>query len=160
MKTIAYVALGSNLDNPKMQVIDAFAELDEIDQTHLLRTSSLYGSAPWGYANQPDFVNAVAQIETELSPRELLDELLKIETWHGRERSFANAPRTLDLDIALYGDRVVAEEGLRIPHPRMHERAFVLTPLAEIAQSSPDQLIWADSRLRCELFRNVAGLAI
>ncbi|MEO6023122.1 MAG: 2-amino-4-hydroxy-6-hydroxymethyldihydropteridine diphosphokinase, partial [Burkholderiales bacterium] len=83
MKTIAYVALGSNLDSPKMQVIDAFAELDEIDQTHLLRTSSLYGSAPWGYANQPDFVNAVAQIETELSPRELLDELLKIETWHG-----------------------------------------------------------------------------
>ena len=133
MKTIAYVALGSNLDNPKMQIQDAFAELDEVDKTHLLRTSSLYGSAPWGYDNQPDFVNAVAEIETELSPHALLDELLKIETWHGRERSFANAPRTLDLDIALYGDRIVDTEGLHIPHPRMLERAFVLVPLAEIA---------------------------
>ena len=133
MKTIAYVALGSNLDNPKMQIQDAFAELDEVDKTHLLRTSSFYGSAPWGYDNQPDFVNAVAEIETELSPRALLDELLKIETWHGRERSFANAPRTLDLDIALYGDRIVDTEGLHIPHPRMLERAFVLVPLAEIA---------------------------
>ena len=133
MKTIAYVALGSNLDNPKMQIQDAFAELDEIDKTHLLRTSSLYGSAPRGYANQPDFVNAVAEIETELAPRALLDELLKIETWHGRERSFANAPRTLDLDIALYGDEIIVEQGLQIPHPRMHERAFVLAPLAELA---------------------------
>ena len=133
MKTIAYVALGSNLDNPKMQIQDAFAELDEIDKTHLLRTSSLYGSAPWGYTNQPDFVNAVAEIETELAPRALLDELLKIETWHGRERSFANAPRTLDLDIALYGDEIIVEQGLQIPHPRMHERAFVLVPLAELA---------------------------
>ena len=133
MKTIAYIALGSNLDNPKMQILDAFAELDEIEKTHLLRTSSLYGSAPWGYENQPDFVNAVAEIETELSPRALLDELLKIETWHGRERSFANAPRTLDLDIVLYGEQIIVDDRLRIPHPRMLERAFVLVPLAEIA---------------------------
>ena len=133
MKTIAYIALGSNLDNPKMQIQDAFAELDEIENTRLLQTSSLYASAPWGYADQPDFVNAVASVETELSPQRLLEELLKIETWHGRERSFANAPRTLDLDIALYGDEVVDEESLKIPHPRMHERAFVLVPLAEIA---------------------------
>ncbi len=133
MKTIAYIALGSNLDNPKMQIQDAFAELDEIDSTRLLQTSSLYASAPWGYADQPDFVNAVASVETELSARRLLDELLKIETWHGRERSFANAPRTLDLDIALYGNEIVDEERLKIPHPRMHERAFVLMPLAEIA---------------------------
>ena len=133
MKTIAYIALGSNLDNPKMQIQDAFAELDEIEATHLLRTSSLYASAPWGYADQPDFVNAVASVETELPPRRLLDELLKIETWHGRERSFANAPRTLDLDIALYGNDIVDEESLKIPHPRIHERAFVLVPLGEIA---------------------------
>lgn len=116
-----------------MQIQDAFAELDEIETTRLLLTSSLYASAPWGYADQPDFVNAVAAVETELPPRRLLDELLKIETWHGRERSFANAPRTLDLDIALYGDAIVDEERLKIPHPRMHERAFVLAPLAEIA---------------------------
>ena len=133
MKTVAYIALGSNLDNPKMQIQDAFAELDEIELTRLLQTSSLYASAPWGYADQPDFVNAVAAVETELPPRRLLDELLKIETWHGRERSFANAPRTLDLDIALYGDDIVDEESLQIPHPRMHQRAFVLAPLAEIA---------------------------
>jgi 2-amino-4-hydroxy-6-hydroxymethyldihydropteridine diphosphokinase len=133
VKTVAYIALWSNLDNPKMQIHDAFAELDEIEATRLLLTSSLYTSAPWGYADQPDFVNAVAAVETELPPRRLLDELLKIETWHGRERSFANAPRTLDLDIALYGDAVVDEERLKIPHPRMHERAFVLAPLAEIA---------------------------
>lgn len=116
-----------------MHIQDAFAELDEIEATRLLLTSSLYASAPWGYANQPDFVNAVAAVETELPPRRLLDELLTIETWHGRERFFANAPRTLDLDIAVYGDAIVDEERLKIPHPRMHERAFVLVPLAEIA---------------------------
>jgi 2-amino-4-hydroxy-6-hydroxymethyldihydropteridine diphosphokinase len=138
VKVIAYIALGSNLDNPKMQIQDAFAELDEIDNTRLLQTSSLYASAPWGYANQPDFVNAVASVETELPARRLLEELLKIETWHGRERAFANSPRTLDLDIALYGDKIVDEESLKIPHPRMHERAFVLAPLAEIA---PDLVI-------------------
>ncbi len=138
MKTIAYIALGSNLDNPKLQIQDAFAELDEIESTQLLQTSSLYASAPWGYMNQPDFVNAVASVETELPPRRLLEELLKIETWHGRERTFANAPRTLDLDIALYGDEIVDQESLKIPHPRMHERAFVLAPLAEIA---PDLVI-------------------
>jgi 2-amino-4-hydroxy-6-hydroxymethyldihydropteridine diphosphokinase len=138
VKIVAYIALGSNLDNPKMQIQDAFAELDEIENTHLLQTSSLYASAPWGYADQPDFVNAVAAVETELPPRRLLEELLKIETWHGRARSFANAPRTLDLDIALYGDEIVDEESLKIPHPRMHERAFVLVPLAEIA---PDLVI-------------------
>jgi 2-amino-4-hydroxy-6-hydroxymethyldihydropteridine diphosphokinase len=138
VKTVAYIALGSNLDNPKLQIQDAFAELDEIQFTRLLQTSSLYASAPWGYADQPDFVNAVAAVETQLPPRELLAELLKIETWHGRERTFANAPRTLDLDIALYGDEIVIEESLKIPHPRMHERAFVLVPLAEIA---PDLVI-------------------
>jgi 2-amino-4-hydroxy-6-hydroxymethyldihydropteridine diphosphokinase len=133
VKVVAYIALGSNLDNPKMQIQDAFAELDEIESTRLLQTSSLYASAPWGYADQPDFVNAVVSVETELPARRLLDELLKIETWHGRERSFANASRTLDLDIALYGNEIVDEERLKIPHPRMHERAFVLLPLAEIA---------------------------
>ena len=115
MKTVAYIALGSNLDNPKLQIQDAFAELDEIEATRLLQMSSLYTSAPSGYADQPDFVNAVAAVETQLRPQRLLDELLKIEIWHGRERSFPNAPRTLDLDIALYGDEIVNQEGLKIP---------------------------------------------
>ena len=151
MKTVAYIALGSNLDNPKMQIQDAFAELDEMESSRLLQTSSLYTSAPWGYANQPNFVNAVASVETELPPRRLLEELLKIETWHGRERAFANAPRTLDLDIALYGEEVVDEESLKIPHPRMQERAFVLAPLAEIAPRIviPGQGAIAQLLVRC-----------
>ncbi len=86
-----------------------------------------------GYLDQPDFINAVAQIETALSPRELLDELLQIERGAGRLRDFPNAPRTLDLDLLLYDDIVCETTALTIPHPRMHERAFVLAPLAEIA---------------------------
>lgn len=151
MKVVAFIALGSNLDNPKMQIQDAFAELDEIESTRLLQTSSLYVSAPWGYSDQPDFVNAVASVETELSSQRLLEELLKIETWHGRARTFANAPRTLDLDIVLYGDAIVDEHNLKIPHPRMHERAFVLVPLAEIAPELviPGQGAIAKLRERC-----------
>ena len=91
-----------------------------------------------GYANQPDFVNAVAAIRTSLTPRALLDALLAIEREHGRVRDFPNAPRTLDLDIALYGERVLHEPGLSIPHPRMHQRAFVMAPLAQIA---PDAIV-------------------
>lgn len=134
-----------------MQIQDAFAELDEIDTTRVLQTSSLYASAPWGYADQPDFVNAVAAVETELPPQRLLEELLKIETWHGRARTFANAPRTLDLDIALYGDAILEEPNLKIPHPRMQERAFVLMPLAEIAPDLmiPGQGMIADLLQRC-----------
>lgn len=134
-----------------MQIQDAFAELDEIDTTRVLQTSSLYASAPWGYADQPDFVNAVAAVETELPPQRLLEELLRIETWHGRARTFANAPRTLDLDIALYGDAILEEPNLKIPHPRMQERAFVLMPLAEIAPDLmiPGQGMIADLLQRC-----------
>ena len=129
----AYIALGSNLKNPAAQVKAAFEELAMLPQTRLVQVSSLYCSAPAGYADQPDFVNAVAHIETALTPRALLDELLAIEQRRGRVRDFQNAPRTLDLDILLYGDAVIDEPGLTIPHPRMHERAFVLFPLAEIA---------------------------
>lgn len=134
----AYVALGSNLENPSRQLRSGLEALAALPGTRLTRVSSLYRSAPVGYADQPDFVNAVAAIETSLSPRELLDALLAIERRHGRVRDFPNAPRTLDLDIVAYGDRVVEEPGLAIPHPRMQERAFVVIPLAEIA---PDALI-------------------
>ncbi len=131
--TEAFVGLGANLDNPLQQVTQAISELDGIEHTLVLAVSSLYRSAPVGYAEQPDFINAVAKLQTGLSPRRLLDALHVIENRHGRRRSVRNAPRTLDLDLLLYGAVVVREEDLILPHPRMHERAFVLLPLAEIA---------------------------
>jgi 2-amino-4-hydroxy-6-hydroxymethyldihydropteridine diphosphokinase len=131
--TTAYVGLGSNLADPVRQVEAALAELDRVPQTRLIKRSSLYRTKPVGYAAQPDFVNAVAQLETGLAPERLLDELQAIEARHGRERSFPNAPRTLDLDLLLFGKLVVQTERLTVPHPRMRERAFVLEPLREIA---------------------------
>ena len=110
--------------------IEALAGLP---QTEVQRVSSLYRSAPVGYRDQPDFVNAVAQIATRHGPRALLEALLAIERQHGRVRGVPNGPRTLDLDVLLYGNQVVREPGLAIPHPRMHERAFVIVPLVEIA---------------------------
>lgn len=135
---IAYVALGANLDDPVYQIETAMTELAALPGTHRLDRSGLYASAPSGYADQPDYVNAVARIETALTPRELLERLLEIERLHGRERTFRNSPRTLDLDILLFDDLRLDEPGLHVPHPRMHERAFVLLPLAEIA---PDAVL-------------------
>lgn len=129
----AFVALGSNLDEPAAQVSHAFGELDALPGTRLISCSSLYRSAPWGYSDQPDFINAVAEIETRLEPRILLEMLLDIEHQRGRVREFLNAPRVLDLDLLLYDGLIHHEHGLTLPHPRMHERAFVLMPLTEIA---------------------------
>ncbi|HJS77753.1 MAG TPA: 2-amino-4-hydroxy-6-hydroxymethyldihydropteridine diphosphokinase [Burkholderiales bacterium] len=131
--TAAYVGIGSNLEDPVRHVREAFAELDTLPHTRLVAKSSLYRSAPAGFAGQPDFVNAVAQLETGLPAERLLAELQDIETRHGRTRSFPNAPRTLDLDLLLYGDVALSLPALTIPHPRMHERAFVLKPLLEIS---------------------------
>lgn len=131
--TVAYVGLGSNLQDPVRQVESAFDELDRLPDTRLVKRSSLYRTAPAGYADQPDFINAVAQLETGLAADRLLAELQSIEARHGRERSFRNAPRTLDLDLLLYGSLVMRTERLTLPHPRMRERAFVLDPLREIA---------------------------
>ena len=130
----AYIALGSNLGDPASTVRAGVEALAMMPDTRLAAISSLYVNPPVGYADQPDFVNAVAKIETALAPRALLDELLAIERRFGRVRDFPNAPRTLDLDIVLYGLEIVDEPGLSIPHPRMHERAFVVVPLAEIAR--------------------------
>lgn len=138
LQHIAYVGLGSNLAEPATQVVQAFAALDTLPQTRLLKRSSLYRSAPVGYLDQPDFINAVAQVETGLSPRALLDALLALELECGRTREFQNAPRTLDLDVLMYDDLVHHEHGLTVPHPQMHLRAFVLQPLLEIA---PDCII-------------------
>jgi len=131
--TAAFIGLGANLGEPQRQVQEAFRELDAIPHTRVVRTSSLYRSAPLGYAEQPSFVNAVAQVETGLPAERLLAELQALEQRHGRKRSFPNAPRTLDLDVLLYGNARIQSDTLTVPHPRMHERAFVLKPLLEIA---------------------------
>jgi 2-amino-4-hydroxy-6-hydroxymethyldihydropteridine diphosphokinase len=130
---IAFIGLGSNLGDPESRVRQGIAALAELPQAKLVAASSLYRSAALGHADQPDFINAVAQLSTELSPQALLAALLAIEQRFGRERSFRNAPRILDLDLLLYDAQTIAEPGLAVPHPRMHERAFVLAPLIEIA---------------------------
>jgi len=131
--SVAYVGLGSNLRDPQAQVLRGFAALAALPQSAVRARSSLYRTAPVGYLDQPDFINAAAALETQLAPRVLLDALLEIERRHGRTREFANAPRTLDLDLLLYGTLQIDEPGLIVPHPRVHLRAFVLAPLSEIA---------------------------
>ena len=128
----AVVALGSNLEDPQAQVRRAFAEIAELPETWVAARSALYRTAPVGYADQPPFVNACAKVETRLGPRDLLEGLLAIEARHGRTRGIPNGPRTLDLDIVLYGGATIDEPGLRVPHPRAHERAFVLAPLLDV----------------------------
>jgi 2-amino-4-hydroxy-6-hydroxymethyldihydropteridine diphosphokinase len=137
--TTAYVGIGSNLNDPRTQVLQAFTELDRLPHTRVVKKSSLYRTAPMGHEAQPDFINAVAQLETGLPAERLLVELQAVETRHGRQRSFANAPRTLDLDILLFGNFKIQSGALTVPHPRMHERAFVLKPLLEIAPELPFQ---------------------
>lgn len=129
----AFIALGSNLQQPQQQVTTALRELAELPQTTLLNQSSFYRTAPVGYDNQPEFINAVAQLQTMLQPLQLLHAIQGIENLHGRKRSFPNAPRVLDLDLLLYNNMVMDTTELTLPHPRMHERGFVLLPLAEIA---------------------------
>ncbi|MBS0496220.1 MAG: 2-amino-4-hydroxy-6-hydroxymethyldihydropteridine diphosphokinase [Proteobacteria bacterium] len=129
----AFIALGSNLENPILQLQQAFDELAQLSGTRLIRRSSLYRSAPVGKLDQPDFINAVALIETLLAPHDLLKALLAIEQRHGRVREALNAPRTLDLDLLLYDALHCQDADLTLPHPRMTQRAFVLMPLLEIA---------------------------
>lgn len=132
----AYVGLGGNVGVAEDTLRAAIRALDALPSTRLVRASRLYRTPAWGRVEQPDFVNAVAAIDTALAPRALLDSLLGIERAHGRERD-AEArrwgPRTLDLDLLLYGDASIDESGLHVPHPHLHERAFVLVPLCEIA---------------------------
>ncbi len=131
--TIAYVGIGSNLDEPQKRVERAMLELDRLAHSRVVKRSSLYRSAPVGFADQPDFINAVAQLETGVSAERLLSGLQEIESRHGRKRSFANAPRSLDLDLLMFGNAELRTKDLTLPHPRMHERAFVLKPLVEIS---------------------------
>jgi 2-amino-4-hydroxy-6-hydroxymethyldihydropteridine diphosphokinase len=128
----AYIALGANLGNAAHTVKQAFADLNAIAHTRVVKTSSLYQTAPIDSCG-PDYINAVAEIETLLSAPELLEQLQTQEIAAGRERPYPNAPRTLDLDILLYGSAQIQSSTLTVPHPRMAQRAFVLHPLAEIA---------------------------
>ena len=139
---MAYIGMGANLPSaagpPDVTLAEALEWLNQCGR--VVRRSSLYSTAPVGVADQPRFLNAVAALETKLTPRQLLEELLRIERAFGRDRSgeVRNGPRTLDLDLLLYGDRVMEEAGLEIPHPRLTERLFVLVPLAEIASNVMD----------------------
>jgi len=147
MPVIAYVALGANLGDPVPMVRAALDALRNIQGARFLAASPLYRTAPLALAHQPDFINAVAAIEVDpavLSAPAFLATLLDIEAAFGRQRSVKNAPRTLDLDLLLFGDLQMAAPGLTLPHPRMTERAFVLVPLADIA---PDLLIPGLGRL-------------
>jgi 2-amino-4-hydroxy-6-hydroxymethyldihydropteridine diphosphokinase len=128
--TVAYVGLGSNLGDRERLIREA-AEL-----IGAVRLSSVIETEPWGIANQPLFLNAVAEVETPLTPRQLLDHLLDVERRLGRERIGAQwGPRTIDLDLLLYGEETIEEPGLVVPHPRLTEREFVLAPLAELVPS-------------------------
>ena len=129
----AYVALGANIGEPAATVVSALAALAGLPESRVLRTSPLYRTAPVGLRNQPDFINAAAALETALGAEVLLDALLDLEVRFGRRRRDRNGPRTLDLDLLLYDDSEIDLPRLTLPHPRLHLRAFVLRPLAEIA---------------------------
>lgn len=130
---VVYLGLGSNMGDREANIARAVELIDRLDRVEVCAVSSLYETEPRMYTAQPDFLNACAKIRTDLAARNLLDELLAIERAVGRVRRVDNGPRTIDLDILLYGDRVIEQEGLAIPHPGLPERAFVLRPLAEIA---------------------------
>ena len=147
--TLAWIGLGANLGEREAALRQALAALGQCPGTRVLRVSPLYGSAPVD-AGGPDYLNAVAEVATTLAPEALLQALQAIEQSAGRERPYRNAPRTLDLDILLYGEQCITTLALTVPHPRMHERAFVLQPLAELAPE----------RVPPEALRAVAGQAI
>jgi len=132
---LAYVALGANLGDPASTVRAAFGALANLPESRIVRCSSLYRTAPVGMIAQPDFINAVLALETTLAPEALLDELFEVETRFGRQRAEKDGPRTLDLDLLLYDNQFIDLPRLKLPHPRLHLRAFVLQPLAEIASN-------------------------
>lgn len=154
--TVAYVGLGSNLGDARAHVLRAFEDLAQLPETRLEARSALYRSAPLDAPGQADYVNAAAGVDTELSAAQLLAALQDIERRHGRERPYANAPRTLDLDLLLYDEAAFASAMLTLPHPRMHQRAFVLAPLADL---DPDLEVPGRGSVR-ELLARCAGQRI
>lgn len=134
---LAYIGLGSNLEAPVEQIKTALTDLQSLPATQLLKTSSFYASPPMGPQDQPDYINAVALLDTSLSAHDLLDALQAIEQQHGRQRKRHWGERTLDLDILLYGQQMIEDERLSVPHPGLTQRAFVVYPLLEIAGDMP-----------------------
>jgi 2-amino-4-hydroxy-6-hydroxymethyldihydropteridine diphosphokinase len=132
-RVTAFLGLGGNIGDPAAAMAAALRAIDADPACSVVAVSSLYRTPPWGKIDQPDFLNAVARIETALQPHDLLSLCLEEERLLKRVRSERWGPRTIDIDILLYGDRTIEEDGLTIPHPRLAERAFVLIPLAEIA---------------------------
>ncbi len=128
----AYIGLGSNLDDPQSQLKKAIISLEMVPSTSVVKTSSFYRSKPVGPQDQPDYINAVVELDTELSASVLLDHLQAIENEQGRERKIKWGARTLDLDILLFGDEIINDDRLQVPHVEMHNRGFVLLPLNEI----------------------------
>src|SRR5262245_39091194 len=155
MGEIAYIGLGANLGDARATVQVAVEAISALPNTRLLARSDDWRSAPVD-AEGPDFINAVVAVDTALSPQALLHALQGIEQAHGRERPYRNAPRTLDLDLLLYADRQLATPELTLPHPRLHQRAFVLRPLAQLA---PDLSIPRQGRVS-DLLDTVADQAI
>jgi 2-amino-4-hydroxy-6-hydroxymethyldihydropteridine diphosphokinase len=151
--TLAYVALGSNLGNPRQQLLDAMEALANLPGTRLLQRSRLYRTPPWGMLEQPPFINAAVELDTALSPHALLDAMLAIEQRAGRVRAERNGPRTLDLDLLHVDGVQLADPQLTLPHPRMAERAFVLLPLHDIAPTLrlPGQATVAELLARLDL---------
>lgn len=133
MSQRCFVALGANLGDPVATVSAAIAALRSLPDTRFIAASSLYRTAPVGLKHQPDFINGVVELLTVAPAPTLLENLFAIEARFGRQRSVRNAPRTLDLDLLLYGEEIRTDPALILPHPRLHERAFVLAPLAELA---------------------------
>jgi 2-amino-4-hydroxy-6-hydroxymethyldihydropteridine diphosphokinase len=149
--TTVWIGLGANLGDARAALVGAVRAMDRLEGTQVLRVSSLYRSAPVDAAG-PDYLNAVAELATTLAPQALLEGLQAIERTAGRERPYRNAPRTLDLDVLLWGDQRIATPTLTVPHPRLAERAFVLLPLAELRPGgvTPGQLqAVAAQRIEC-----------
>jgi len=144
---VAFIGLGGNLGDPAATLASAIIALQALPHTRLVQASRMYRTPAWGLEQQPDFINAVAMVETSLVPRALLDALLQVEREFGREREASRrwGPRILDLDLLLHGDVQIEEPGLSLPHPHLHERAFVLVPLLEIA---PEVVIAGRGRAR------------
>lgn len=145
----AYIGLGSNLGDTTKNLRDALREVEAFGQVYA--KSRLYHSKPWGVTDQPDFCNAVLQLETSLSPQELLKGLKDLEKRLGREESRRWGPRLIDLDILTYGEEVVKEENLTVPHAHMNERAFVLMPLCDIDVNFKDALMALPAESRAEV---------
>ena len=151
----AYLGLGTNLGDRQENLAQAVKALDAGPDLTVLRTSGIYETAPWGLTGQPDFLNLVAEVSTSLSPHQLLDFVKELEKELGRERSPRFGPRLIDVDILLYGDRVIEEPDLHIPHASLHLRAFALVPLAELAPNSVHPVLGSNI---AQLANQVKGL--